>query len=147
MPHDPVKAKARKQRYLNKLKAAKYGPDAVGKDLRGKHGHHATGEQNGRWNKSQKRLTSQGYVAVRVPVDHPHAWGPSRLKRFKYAYEHIVVMMESLGRPLLPDEVVHHRNSVRSDNRIENLELTTPEEHQRHHAGETRKRDTLGRFL
>jgi len=66
--------------------------------------------------KGGKYKDKQGYVQVYV-FKHPHA------DSMGYVKEHRLVMEKKLGRYLKKDEVVHHKNSVRDDNRIENLEL------------------------
>lgn len=47
--------------------------------------------------------------------------------------EHIKVMEDHIGRKLLADEVVHHINEKRDDNRLENLQLMTRGEHSKLH--------------
>lgn len=47
----------------------------------------------------------------------------------KYIKEHISIMENNLGRKLEKNEVVHHINEIRDDNRIENLQVMTRSEH------------------
>lgn len=83
-------------------------------------------EQDGR------STTGTGYITVYRP-DHPMAATSG------YVLEHRLVMSEHLGRILNPRELVHHKNGVKADNRIENLELMEWGEHTRLHLSGPRK--------
>jgi hypothetical protein len=50
--------------------------------------------------------------------------------------QHRRIMEEYLGRRLQPWEVVHHINGIKTDNRIENLQLMTASEHSSMHRKE-----------
>jgi transposase len=68
----------------------------------------------------------RGYVEVYKP-GHPMADGKG------YIPEHRLAMSDHLGRVLTPDEVVHHINGDKTDNRVENLELLSQSHHNELH--------------
>lgn len=87
-------------------------------------------KQPGYQKKSKK--TSEGYLKKNgykkiSRIGHPNSDMCGKI------FEHTYVMSEFLGRPLRKTETVHHKNGIRNDNRIENLELFD----QRHGPGQS----------
>lgn len=58
---------------------------------------------------------------------HPerNTWG--------YVYEHRLIAEQMLGRRLEKDEIVHHKNGKRWDNRTDNLEVMHKSDHAKMH--------------
>lgn len=84
-----------------------------------------TGQRNPRWNGGRWKGVN-GYIILNTSEGEK--------------YEHRVVMEEITGRPLRPEEEVHHRNHVRDDNRPENLQLMA--NHAEHMAAHRRSKDS-----
>jgi len=75
----------------------------------------------------EKLIKKGDYMYALVP-EHPHA------TKNGYVLHHRIVVENHIGRLLNADEVVHHKNHNKFDNRIENLEVLNYKEHVRKHS-------------
>lgn len=76
--------------------------------------------QNMMMKQKKSRVDVGGYISILV---EDRGW----------VFEHRLVMEEHLGRPLKPDEVVHHLDGNVTNNQLENLQLITVPEHRQVH--------------
>ena len=81
------------------------------------------------------RKTTKGFIIS--PKGYKFLWMPKHPMASKGGYlaEHRLLMATSIGRLLTDSEVVHHKNGVKNDNRIENLMLETSHDHNKRPKG------------
>lgn len=89
-----------------------------------------------------KKLNKDGYL-IMYGGNHPYQSG-----RWMIA-EHIMLMEMHIKRRIKKEECVHHKNGIKTDNRMENLQLMRINVHSSEHSkkiSKTRKRHANGRF-
>jgi len=84
--------------------------------------------------KGGRLLDSRGYVIVYITTDSPYfSMACARHRGVNsvtgYILEHRLIMAQELGRCLQANELVHHKNGIKTDNRPENLQLVVRDGH------------------
>ena len=93
--------------------------------------NHRYGKRSTAW-KGGRRIKHDGYVSIWIGC--------------KYEYEHRMIMQKYLGRDLTPDELVHHIDGDKTNNKIENLEIVDRSNHLRIHDA-YRERNDFGQYV
>lgn len=88
--------------------------------------HRAFGKENPKW-KGGREKGKDGYI--RLVLEPGDFFFSMTAIRDHSVLEHRLVMAKSLGRCLHRWEIVHHKNHIRDDNRIENLQLVSDDRH------------------
>ncbi len=94
----------------------------VAKDMSG-----YNGEKHHCWKGGMPRKV-MGYIYVKLHIDDPFY---SMVDKSGYVAEHRLAVARNLGRCLTKDEIVHHINGIKTDNRIENLVPLSPNKHEK----------------
>lgn len=77
----------------------------------------------GKWmNVTGRKVNKAGYVLLCIH-EHPNSDSNG------YIFEHRVIAEMNCGRFLKAEEDVHHKNEIKHDNRVQNLEIISHSEH------------------
>lgn len=79
-------------------------------------GKMSRGSNSSNWN-GGRYIGRGGYAWLSNQYDHPNSRPNGKIP------EHVFVMSQIIGRPLVSKEEVHHKNGIRDDNTPSNLEL------------------------
>lgn len=77
--------------------------------------------------------TDYGTPYFGLSVDGYEIWRSKHLDQRYQVFVHRLMAVAEWGFDSVCDKVIHHKNSIGWDNRIENIETTTQEEHVRKH--------------